>query len=100
MYVEKVPSFQGFTWAVRQTVVFQRYDKITKQNVWLLLHPREDSALQKALEEAVKDKSTLTLNWDFGHRCLMTSYLSNWGYFLRDLGTELADVVSTRAFSR
>ena len=89
-YVEKNNRKHGDPWSVRQTGVYHRFsttDPSKAENLWLLLHPMQNSKAQTRMgvateklcaEEMAKDPLRL-------HVLIMSSYVDNWRWYLHDI---------------
>jgi hypothetical protein len=93
-YLFRYPEedFAGI-WRIRQTGVYHRtVDKEdAKAELWILLHPRQDSPFQKTLNAwAAEQASSLEGNYaDLKlSSFLFASYFDNWRWYLNDLATE------------
>lgn len=90
------------TWSIRQTGVYQRVGtpNTDKENVFILLHPRYSSPLQKALKTTLVHGDSLPLTQTFGgdlsaikkknasplelHLCLLGIYIYNWRAYMKN----------------
>lgn len=102
-YVEKNGRPNGNPWSIRQSGVYHRYSPKLNSNVWLLLHPLADSVAQRRLNDWYsRPHHSLNINPLRIHILLLSSYLDNWRWYLKDLGNTFLNIVSkaTRDFVR
>ncbi|KAL6716595.1 hypothetical protein ACLMJK_006162 [Lecanora helva] len=81
----------GDPWRVRQTGVYHRYSaNVGKQsNLWIFFNPKRLSAFEKK----VKDMDPSVLKCQDLNFLLLSSYLSNWRWYLGDLSAEFQSIV-------
>jgi len=86
-YAEKNNRKHGDPWSVRQTGVYHRFSTTDPENLWLLLHPMQNSKAQTRMglatdklcaEEMAKDPLRF-------HVLIMSSYVDNWRWYLHDI---------------
>ena len=88
-YLFRYPEKRGTSWHLRQTGIYHGYSKVRKSNLFLVLHPREDSIFQRQLEAHVGRTTTgggLAGCPMAVHRMLFESYIGNWRLFLGEQG--------------
>jgi hypothetical protein len=91
-YVEQA----GKSWATRQIGVFHRRARDGKGDLWIFLHPKNDSVVQKRLEAAVATWSSSASsqgNWPLIHLLVLSSYFGDWRWFLKGLSGEIEHLV-------
>jgi hypothetical protein len=89
-YVEQA----GSSWATRQVGIYHRREPSGSglSNLWIFLHPRNNSVMQKRLEAAVSSWETSgaqSANWDLTHLLALSSYFGDWRWFLKSLSGEI-----------
>jgi len=96
-YVEEVVGNSTSSWAIRQTGVYHRLFPNGPGNVWIFLHPRPNSTLQKRLEECALqwDRTGGSFQeWEFSHILALSSYFSDWRWYLKSLSAEIERIAS------
>jgi hypothetical protein len=88
-YVEKNNRRQGNPWSIRQTGVYHSYSASSDSNLFILLHPNEESRLQKRVEATLTTPSAMIPLHQSPlklHLLVLSTYFSNWRWYLQDLG--------------
>jgi hypothetical protein len=92
MYLVRYHELREQTsWKLRQTGLYHSYLSATDSNLFILLHPCEDSIFQTRLELIVGDlcrTKDLLARPLAVHELLFEAYSGNWRKFLRDKGGE------------
>jgi hypothetical protein len=89
-YVEQA----GNSWATRQIGVYHRRESKGSgpANLWIFLHPKNNSVVQKRLEAALSmwsNSSSRSANWDLMHLLVLSSYFGDWRWYLKSLSGEI-----------
>jgi hypothetical protein len=95
-YVEEVAGSSN-PWAIRQTGIYHRYVPNGLGNLWIFLHPRQNSTLQKRLEDAAlvwEQTKSSRKHWEDVHVLVLSSYFGDWRWYLRSLSAEIERIVS------
>ena len=93
--MERNGRLHGNPWSIRQTGVYHRYSPLENSSVWLLLHPLANSIAQKRLNDCYsRPHCGLNINPLRIHILLLSSYLDNWRWYLKDLGNTFLKIVS------
>ncbi|KAH8592626.1 hypothetical protein B0O99DRAFT_653773 [Bisporella sp. PMI_857] len=90
-YVEEVAGSSN-PWAIRQTGIYHRYVPNGLGNLWIFLHPRQNSTLQKRLEDAAlvwEQTKSSRKHWEDVHVLVLSSYFGDWRWYLRSLSAEI-----------
>ncbi|KAL3482057.1 hypothetical protein BJX99DRAFT_253180 [Aspergillus californicus] len=101
-YVERYTARDGsINYTDRWVAVFNRYSpEDAGQNLWIFLHPQQNSEAQQRIESAVKD----TLNFCNGpsllHLVTLSSYIGNWRLCIRSLGQEVEEMMDKVILSK
>lgn len=96
-YVEK----RGDSWRMRQTGMYHAYSCTTNANLWIILHPRENSEFQMRLVALVSQPGAVEVLAAQPHRIhalLFTSYFDNFRWWLKEIGDKLSEGVKMRFF--
>ncbi|KAF8244930.1 hypothetical protein K440DRAFT_557560, partial [Wilcoxina mikolae CBS 423.85] len=97
-YVEKNGrSWNSNPWSIRRTGVYHRYCPDTQSNVFIFLHPKEQTKLQERIHSlCTQDESSMPwANPMRLHLLLLSSYLDNWRWYLSDLGRDFLKTQNT-----
>jgi hypothetical protein len=89
-YVEQA----GSSMATRQICIYHRRASAGSElsNLWIFLHPKNNSVMQKRLEAAVSSSEisgARRSNWDLTHLPVLSSYFGDWGWFLKSLSGDI-----------
>jgi hypothetical protein len=91
-YVEQA----GKSWATRQIGVYNRRTRNGKGDLWIFLHPKNDSVVQKRLEAAAATHSSSVshqIDWNLVHLLVLSSYFGDWRWFVKSLSVEIERLV-------
>lgn len=105
VYPEETITPRSSSWTLRQIGVFCHYSPNNEGNLWLLLHPKEDSLAQIRITQCLENSVSTQSNsnpWYHLHSLIFSSYLDNWRLYLAALNDELegiADIALTLKFS-
>ncbi|PYH93159.1 hypothetical protein BO71DRAFT_382203 [Aspergillus ellipticus CBS 707.79] len=104
VYADGYKAQGSIKWTVRQIGVFHRYYPSGKGDIWIFLHAKPGSKVQRQLEARIAQYLETLYNYWFSlHSLVLSSYLANWRWRIRGLGEELeksADIALTRDLSR
>ena len=82
-------------WSIRQVGVYERFDVITGQSVWIILRPskRVNRRLQEvlALQRTTSDRSTGAIV--FLHAAILIAAGREWGEYLEELREQIQRLV-------
>lgn len=84
-------------WSVRQTGVYHQYSPQDDAHFWILLHPKNDSKVQIAIQKAARQYSrtnAMLSNAAFMHLLILSSYVDNWRWYMKDLCSDFTKMVS------
>ncbi|RAL04458.1 uncharacterized protein BO80DRAFT_462077 [Aspergillus ibericus CBS 121593] len=91
-------------WTIRQIGVFHRYKPSGSGNLWVFLHAKPSAKLLQQVETRFADgPSLLGHDWFSLHSLILSSYLVNWRWGIRNIGDQLessADIALTRDLSK
>jgi len=82
-------------WKLRQTGIYHGFSMQTKSNVWIVLHPGQNTIFQTRLENLVTESGSaeaIIAQPTRVHALLFISYFDNWRWFLQDKGEDFANV--------
>ncbi|KAF8246074.1 hypothetical protein K440DRAFT_685745 [Wilcoxina mikolae CBS 423.85] len=79
-------------WSIRRTGVYHHFDPNTKSSVFIFLHPVRGARTQARIKELCSSPKSLKSTQAHPlrlHLLLLSSYIDNWRWYLRDYGYEL-----------
>ncbi|KAL4888298.1 hypothetical protein BDV59DRAFT_211209 [Aspergillus ambiguus] len=93
-YAEDDNKGGAVAWKIRQVCVFQRYDPSESGNLWILLHARPQSKIQRQIEYTLSTTPTALLgSWSSMHLLVLSTYLGGWRWCIRNIGDEIEKTV-------
>ncbi|KAH7350699.1 hypothetical protein BKA65DRAFT_243414 [Rhexocercosporidium sp. MPI-PUGE-AT-0058] len=98
-YMERNNRSHGDPWSLRQTGVYHKYSALsdaaaTPTNLWILLHPMQNSVVSKRLENITAEDIRNDANPLRFHLLITSSYIDNWRMYLHDMTREFLELES------
>jgi hypothetical protein len=79
--------------------VYHRFFPDSGRSVWIFLHPKPDSLVQRRLEIAItrwEQSGALTESWHLMHALVLSSYINDWRWYLKSLTAQTETIVSEK----
>lgn len=92
-YIEK----RGYSWRMRQTGMYHSYSRAANNNLWIILHPKENSEFQTrlvGLANQLGSVQTLVAQPHRVHALLFSSYFDNFRWWLKEIGDKFSEGAS------
>ena len=93
-------------WSLRHTGIYHHHDRATDFDLWIMIHPVNDSILERRLIALTVDgevsRSMLPKLYHDPfklHLLVYSSYFDNWRWYLQFLGEQVKQKVLIRRFS-
>lgn len=85
----------GDPWSIRRTGLYHHIDPDTRSNIVILLHPVPKSKAQERIRAFVslKGSQSIAVHPLSVQLLLLSTYLTHWRAYLRDLGREFVSMV-------
>lgn len=96
-YVEEHTRPNSKSWVIRQMGVYHRFYPGSGRSLWIFLHPKPDSLVQRRLETAITqwEQSRASLkSWYLVHILVLSSYFNDWRWYLKSLSAQIENIVS------
>lgn len=94
---QKTTEDEATSWVIRQTGVYQQYNRSTNASTWIFLHPTRDCRFQQRLNNALTSPSQyekLQQHPLLLHNILFTTYFPNWRDYLAYCQSRVLPIVS------
>ncbi|KAL4754382.1 hypothetical protein BDW72DRAFT_190244 [Aspergillus terricola var. indicus] len=89
-YVESYGDVESTKYTDRWVGVFNRFSpERAGQNLWIILHPEQNSEAQQRIESAAKHALDLWNHPSLLHLVILSSYMGNWRFCIQSLGEEV-----------
>lgn len=93
-YVESYDIGGSKKYTHRWVGVFNRFSpEMAGQNLWIILHPKQNSEAQQRIESAVKQTLDFCNHPSLLHLVILSSYIGNWRFYIQSLGEEVERMV-------
>lgn len=95
VYTEESRDERRSSWPIRQIGVFHRYMPKSAKSLWIFVNPMVKSIFQKRLESTISRRNApFPLNMMNIHVLVVSSYITNWRWYLNSLNAEFEEIVT------
>jgi hypothetical protein len=93
-YVESYGIDGSTKYTDRWVGVFNRFSpERAGQNLWIILHPKQNSEAQQRIESAAEQALGFCNYPSLLHLVILSSYMGNWRFCIQNLGEEVERMV-------